>query len=187
MLFDLKLRSAAIWKWALSFRSHDWQLADYPVYFREQSPDPTSPFTSPRFVFHSNSAFIVNWNLAGHGDSEQAALNDLQREFLERKSALAEEGKSLPRPGIKVPIKFATQEQVNAHRDLSVDFIHRVLGLEEAWISDESSLWDFHTEETNQTYVEKIKQVYGVSVDDIESGELCEIFDRIASQRLAQK
>ena len=42
------------------------------------------------------------------------------------------------------------QERVNAHRDLADHFIQRVLGLEDAWISDESSLWDFHTDETNQ-------------------------------------
>jgi hypothetical protein len=187
MVTELKHRLLASWKWALSFRSHDWKLADYPIYFREQTPDPTSPFKGPRFVLHSNLVYIVNWDLTGHGDSKHAALNDLQGKFESRRVALAEEGKPLPRPGTKVPLRFATQERVNAHSELADDFIHRVFGLESAWISDESSLWDFHTEESNLDFQEKIRQVYGVLVDDIESGLLCEIFDRIASQRPDRK
>jgi hypothetical protein len=187
MLFDLNLRCKATWKWALSFRSHDWQLADYPIHFREQSPDPTSPYNAPRFVFHRFLASIVNWNLTGHGDSKQAALDDLQEKLVARKAALAEKGKTLPRPGTKVPIRFTTQERVNAHRDLADDFIQRVLQLEDVWISDGSSLWDFHTEESNHSLQEKIKEVYGVSVEDIESGKLCEIFDRIADSGRTHK
>jgi hypothetical protein len=167
-------------KWAISFRSRDWQFADYPICFREHSPDPTSPYNPPRFTFHRHSAFIAKWELIGFGDSRQDALNDLQGKFAARKAALAEEGKTPPRPGTKVPLQLATQERVNAHRELAEDFVQRVLGLEWAWISDESSLWDFHTEESNEHLIEKIRQVYGVSVDDIESGKLCEIFDRIA-------
>jgi len=187
MVTELKHQLAASWKWILSFRSRDWKLADYPIYFREQTPDPTSPFNNPRFVLHNNLASIVNWDLSGHGDSKQAALDDLQGKFTSRKVAFAEEGKYLPRPGTKVPPRFVTQERVNAHAELADDFIHRVLGLDGAWISDESSLWDFHTEESNRSFQEKIRQAYGVSVDDIESGLLYEIFDRIASRRPDRK
>jgi hypothetical protein len=48
-------------------------------------------------------------------------------------------------------------------------------------ISDQSSLWDFHSEETNNALIEKISQVYGVDVSDIESAKLCEILERIAA------
>ena len=47
------------------------------------------------------------------------------------------------RPGRKVNIEFASQEKVSSDPALSDDFIERILGLEGAWISDESSLWDF--------------------------------------------
>jgi hypothetical protein len=52
--------------------------------------------------------------------------------------------------------EFAPTERVNAHRKLAEDFTRRVLGLEWAWISDESSLWDFHTEKTNDALFAKI-------------------------------
>jgi hypothetical protein len=49
------------------------------------------------------------------------------------------------------------------------------------WISDESSLWDFHIEETNAQLVEKIDRIYGVDASDISNGNLAEDFDRIES------
>ena len=68
------------------------------------------------------------------------------------------------------------------HLDLAQDFIQRVLELDWAWTSDESSLWDFHTEETNDRLNAKIMGIYGVDVSDIKSGNLSEIFERIASK-----
>ena len=77
--------------------------------------------------------------------------------------------------------EFAPSQRVNAHRKLAEDFTRRVLGLEWAWLSDESSLWDFHTEKTNDALLAKIRDVYGVDVSDISSGRLYEIFERIAA------
>jgi hypothetical protein len=37
---------------------------------------------------------------------------------------------------------------------------------------DESSLWDFHGDESNEALPTKIKEVYGVDVSDIRSGEI---------------
>ncbi len=177
----------ARWKWALSFRAHDWQLADYPIQIRKQPPDPDIPFdNNPRFKSHSYVARVVNWpTMMGSGDSREEALNDLRATFLARKANLADEGKPLPRPGTDVPIEFASQERVEAHPELAQDFIHRVLELRGAFISDESSLWDFHNEESNDALVAKIREVYSVDVSDIESGNLYQILDRIAATRLA--
>ncbi len=58
-----------------------------------------------------------------------------------------------------------------------------MLGLGWAFVSDESSLWDFHTGETNKVLIAKIKDPYGVDVSDIESGNLAMILDRIATSR----
>jgi hypothetical protein len=52
-----------------------------------------------------------------------------------------------------------------------------------AWISDESSLWDFHEDETNESLTDKIRHIYGVDVSDISSGNLANIFDRILEHR----
>jgi hypothetical protein len=58
-----------------------------------------------------------------------------------------------------------------------------VLGLDWAWISDESSLWDFHHDETNDALISKIDEVYGVDVSDIQSARLTEILERIATRQ----
>jgi predicted RNase H-like HicB family nuclease len=177
----------ACWKWALSFRAREWKLADYPIYIRKQLPNPDSPFdNSPRFKFHNYVARVVNWpTMDGFGDSREEALIDLRATFLARKANLAEEGKPLPRPGTNVSIQFASQERVNEHPDLTKDFIHRVLDLPWAFISDESSLWDFHNEESNDALVAKIREVYSVDVSDIEPGNIYQILDRIAQTRPA--
>jgi hypothetical protein len=46
-----------------------------------------------------------------------------------------------------VQIELASQQRTDVHAELAEGFIHRVLELESAWISDESSLWNFHGEE----------------------------------------
>jgi predicted RNase H-like HicB family nuclease len=177
----------ARWKWAMSFRARDWQLADYPIFIRQQLPDPDSPFdNNPRFKLHNYVARVVDWTaMDSHGDSREEALNNLRAKFLARKAKLVKERKPLPRPGTEVPIEFASQERVNVHPELTKDFINRVLGLPWAFISDGSSLWDFHTEENNNALFAKIREVYSVDVSDIESGNLGEILDRIAATRLA--
>ena len=127
---------------------------------------------------------LVNWAvMSGTGDTREEAMADLRAKFLERSAKLAGEGKSLPRPGTKVPIQFASRERVDAHPELLQDFIHRVLGLEWAFVSDESSLWNFHTEENSNVLVAKICILYGVDVSDIESENIGEILDRIAASR----
>jgi hypothetical protein len=168
-------------KWALSFLSRDWELEDYPISIRNQDPDADGSYDdNPRFKLHRFVASITNWNVEGFGDSKEEALSDLRSSFASRKAKLKDDGKPLPRPGTKVPIQFASQVRVNAHPDLTQDFIERVLGFEWAFISDESSLWDFHSNETNEILLVKIKDVYGVNVEDIQSARIWEILDRIA-------
>jgi predicted RNase H-like HicB family nuclease len=101
----------------------------------------------------------VNWHLSGGGDSREEALQNLNSTFAAVKSRKKETGEALPRPGTRVPLEFASQQRVKTHAELAEDFIHRVLELESAWISDESSLWDFHTNENNDTYHAKIMAV----------------------------
>jgi hypothetical protein len=181
----VKNRIFAFWKHCLSFRKHDWELSDYPVAIREHKFNPD--YSSPRFTQHRYVAYIVNWALTGGGDTPQEAISDLQNKFQSIKSAWKLERRSLLRPGTVGPVEFASQERIGANRDLSEEFIRRVLDLDWAWISDESSLWDFHTNETNDLLQAKIMEVYGVDVSDIESAKLSAILDRIAaSQKPAQ-
>ena len=66
-------------------------------------------------------------------------------------------------------LEFASRTRVSAHPELVEDFTRRVLNLDWAFISDESSLWDFHEAGTNGALIARIKEVYGVDVSDIES------------------
>ena len=113
----------------------------------------------------------------GDGETEIEALEKLRENFESHKRT----GKKLPRPGTRVPIEFAARDRLARHAKLQEDFVRRVLDIQWAWISDESSLWDFHKDETNAQLVEKILTIYRVDVSDISSGNLADIFDRIES------
>jgi len=117
--------------------------------------------------------------MSGSAKSRLGALEELRKNFDRFKATKP----GLPRPGTKVPVEFATRERVGKHSDLAKDFVKRVLDLEWAWISDESSLWDFHDDETNESLTDKIRRIYGVDVSDISSGNLADIFDRIQEYR----
>jgi hypothetical protein len=164
------------WKWCCSFAKTDWELEDYPISIKRQEVDLNLP---ARFTQHPCWARVLGWHIDAGGASKAEAMNALREQFAKRKTDWLKTGKPLPRPGVRVPIEFASQERLSAHAELAEDFIHRILGLESAWISDESSLSNFHFEETNGELVAKIREVYGVDVSDIESGKLWEIFDRI--------
>lgn len=173
----------AAWKFCLSFHKSEWELDDYPVVIREQKIDLDLADLTERCVQQPYLARVLNWwVLTGGGNTPQEAMQDLVVQFERMKNDRQREGKLMPRPGTKVPIEFAPSVRVYAHPELTNDFIQRVLGLDWAFISDGSSLGDFHTEETNDVLHAKIKQVYGVDVSDIESGNLAAILDRIASR-----
>ncbi len=174
----------ACWKYFLSLFKRDWNLSDYPISVRKHEID--SGYASARLKQHRYSARIVNWwVLSGTGDTEEEALQDLQKSFSTTKAERAKSGKKLPRPGTDVEIEFSSRERVDAHPELAEDFIRSVLNLDWAWISDESSLWDFHSSDDNQALIEKINEVYGVDVSDLESAKLWQILDRIAACRVA--
>jgi hypothetical protein len=171
----------ALWKRLLSYRKRDWELKDYPVIFRTQDIDPEP--RPKRLQLQPHVAQIANWWICGTGETPAEALRNLEEIFRIASAVRKEEGTKLPRPGVNPPIEFASSARIEAVGELSDDFIHRILGFEWAMISDESSLWDFHSEETNNTLIEKIRQVYGVDVSDIESAKLCEILERIKQSR----
>lgn len=110
-------------------------------------------------------------------------MENLGVQFDQMKQNRRQDRKLMPRPGTKVPIEFAPSDRVYAHPELTDDFIHRVLGLDWAFVSDQSSLWHFHTGETNDVVIAKIKDIYGVDVSDIESGNIATILHRIATGR----
>lgn len=83
--------------------------------------------------------------------------------------------------GKKMKFELAPTEKIDAYEELAIDFFERVLGMsrEDCLITDESSLWDFHTEKSGEEFYHKIAEVYGVDVSDVKGGNLVEIFERI--------
>jgi hypothetical protein len=183
-LVSLKDKTSAGWKWFLSLFKKDWEVSDYPISVREHEIDPS--YVGTRLNQHRYTAQIVNWwVITGEGDTKAEALQELRKRFATTKVERTKDGKQLPRPGAHVPIEFASSKGVDAHAELVEEFIRRVLNLDWAWISDESSLWDFHSSDDNQELIAKINEVYGVDVSDIESAKLGQILDRIASSRVS--
>jgi hypothetical protein len=158
-----------------SLLKRDWRLEDYPLSLWTQRESP--PGTPSRLLTYPWRASIINWYLSGTGATPALAVEDLRK----RLETLKLNGEELPRPGTKVPIQFAATDRIDRHTELADDFVRRVLGLERAWISNESSLWDFHCEESNADLEKKIHDIYGVDVSDIESGNLGAILDRIGA------
>src|ERR1700722_6649526 len=162
-LIGLKNRFRARWKWFLSLLKRDWRLSDYPISVREHAVD--ASHVNARLKQHRYTAQIVNWwVISGGGNTKLEALQELQKSFATVKAEKANQGKRLPRPGTHVKIEFASRDRVDAHAELAEDFIRRVLGLDWAFVSDESSLWDFHSSDDNQDLIAKINEVYGVDV-----------------------
>jgi hypothetical protein len=186
----MSLREAltAAWKFCLSFRKKEWELSDYPVVIRELNTDLDLGSDFRRVKQQRYLARVVKWwVLTGGGDTEQQVIRDLAARFDKMKADWQHQGKPFPRPGTQVPIEFAPSEHVRAHPELTDDFIKRVLGLDWAFVSDGSSLWDFHTNKSNDALHAKIKDTYGVDVSDIESGNLAEILDRIATNKRSER
>jgi hypothetical protein len=169
----VKDRLRAAWKFCLSLLKSDWEISDYPVVIREHEVDPS--YVGTRLKQHRYSASVVNWwVVTGGGDTAREAFQELEKAFAVIKGERSKKQQRLPRPGVHVPIEFSSQRRVSAHPELAEDFVQRVLNLDWALVSDESSLWDFHHAETNEALIVKIKQVYGVDVSDIESAKLSE-------------
>ena len=165
----------AVGKFLASFRKRAWSVEDYPVVIkhREQSPDPGA-----RFIHYPWSVLIINWwHIRGDGTTLQLAMEDLQKKLSDH------DPQELPRPGTGRPleISYASQDEIAKLEHVAGQFFPAILKIayEDCIITDESSLWDFHGDETNDEYHLRILEHYDVDVSDIQSGNLVEIFKRI--------
>lgn len=174
---EIAFQARALWKRVASTLKTEWAIEDYPIKVQSHRILITSQaFRHKPFAW---TATVINWpGMSGGGDTRQEALEELRKCFKQFKDS----NKDLPRPGAKVPIQFAANTRVKLHASLAKDFAKRVLGVEWAWISDESSLSDFCDKVTSDTLVQRIRIAYGVDVSDIPSGNLADILDRIAQR-----
>ena len=170
---------SVVWKYLCSFFKQEWSAEDYPIRVRYLD-DKATDHPARWKPFHVDAAVINWWQMSGAGETKADAIKDLTTKIEARKAR----GERLPRPGTGLPIEFAASGRVEAHHRLATDFVKRVLGLDitDCFVSDESSLWDFHADEDNTLLYNKIMLIYGVDVSDIESAKLADIFDRLAAR-----
>ena len=173
-------QAKAFGKFVQSFRKREWDVHDYPLLVIDRG----HVESLGRLKAFRWTVQIINWlHMRGDADTKEAALEGL-REQLDRHRA--EKG-SLPRPGTgrKMDVTFAATERVAANYDLVADIVRRVIGMEpeDCFVSDESTLWDFHHGEDNAEYHRKIVVLYGVDVSDLEPPTLAAIAERIRQQR----
>jgi len=167
-------------KYLLSLAKSDWKLTNYPIRFRHFNGSNTDALQG-RLKPIPWSAQIINWwQLDGFGDTKQQAYADLETKFNKFKA----DGKTLPRPGTGLPIEFAATDRVRLFDDIADDFFRRILDMNyrECFISDESTLWDFHAEESNEHFHKKVWDAYRVDISDIDDGNLVKIFERIENR-----
>jgi hypothetical protein len=164
--------------WAASFVRRDWTIESYPLRVRHFDH---SGYTSPdRLRPVEWSVQVLRWTaMQGHGESREAAMSNLIENFARYR--LKDE--PLPRPGSYKAIEFASSEKLESYREVEEDFVRHILDVEWAFLSDESSLWDFSMEETLAEFYERITKRYGVDVSNIEGANLVAIFDRIGRSK----
>lgn len=167
-----------VFAWVASFLMRDWSIESYPLRFRHFD---TSGYTgSERLRPVEWSVQVLRWvGMQGHGATREAAMFNLQENF----ARFQLRGEPLPRPGSYKPIEFASSEKLEGYREIEEEFVRHILDVEWAFLSDESSLWDFSQDETLAELYGRIANRYGVDVSDIEGANLVAIFDRISRSR----
>ena len=78
------------------------------------------------------------------------------------------------------PLTFADTARIDKIApDLRNDFVRRILQTPWAFISDESSLWDFSDEPTLHELQGRILDVYQTDIVDISDGNIASILERL--------
>src|SRR3990172_2959950 len=77
--------------------------------------------------------------------------------------------------------------QVERHAAIVRDLLQRVVRVDpDNWfVTDQSSLWDFHDGRDNKDYIRRIALLYEVDVSDLEPPTLADIARRIHERRLS--
>jgi hypothetical protein len=163
--------------WAASFLKRRWDFDDYPLDYVDQGECDSK---LPERLRHKRwRADMINWPaVSGLCESKEEALADAKKKFAAHEAS----GEKMWRPGTGPGIVFADNQAVAENAALRDHFIQNVLGFEWAWVSDESSLWDFHEKADNGDLYLKIGEVYGVDVSHIEGAKLAAIFAEIMEQ-----
>jgi len=161
----------AAYKYLMSFSKTDWQLEDYPVRVVSQTPSSDSAALPPY------CAQIINSWLVGQGDNPTAALADLRKNL-----ELARANGSLPRPGSRPKIWFASSDQIDRHGEFAYYFVEQIARVRPVFLSDETTLGDFFGDEEVEQAYRKIALLYGIDVREMTYEPLWRVIDAIHSK-----
>ena len=119
--------------------------------------------------------------LKAAGQTQEEALSELERLFLERVAYLEAAGKPLPIPGEAPEEMFSTSMRIDAQAAMARDFFKRVLGLDydEVFISDATKLEEFGEFASLR---DRIHTVYAVDIGLVLERPLWMILEQIRSQ-----
>jgi hypothetical protein len=175
-------QALAVSKFLKSFFRRDWSVRDYPLKVSQRPVDQL--LVTKRFKELAWTAQIVNWwHMRGDGMSRDEALADLSG-----KLAVYKTSHRLPRPGTGAPLEvtWALSEAITQFEDVAYEIVERLFDIprEDCILTDESSLWDFHGEETNEPYLVALKQIFGVDASDLKPPTIAEIARRFQNVRL---
>jgi len=133
------------------------------------------------------SARVLNWpGPTGLGKTEDEARSALIDSLHAISIYRLKTGQSMPRPGAKVPIEFASATRVNADTALLDDFIEQVLGFgpdEGVFISDLSSIGDFGDDDEVARIKARIEQLYGMAITESGPILVADILERVRALR----
>jgi hypothetical protein len=167
-----QLRIAKSWLASL-FRS-EWRPEHYPIAVRVQVEAPEEA----RWCAH-----VLNWpGPVGLGSTKQQARAALETSLRAIAASRLTEGKSMPRPGTRLPIEFASTARVEGDPALLSEFITKALGFgpdDPVFISDESSICDFGDDERVQEIRANIREHFDLAVDRPEPVRIADVLEAI--------
>ncbi len=159
-----------------SYFKQDWDIEDYPIKIYTIDNEGESKI---RF-----GALVKEWaGMVGHGETKEKAFEDLKENF-----KLFKDNNELPRPGTKVPLRFALTSEIEPYEDIAVEFFEKILRLNyyDCFVSDESSLANFESlegDENPSDFKDKIlKRVldnYNVDITNTYDKYLTVVFEKI--------
>jgi hypothetical protein len=162
----------------LSYFKSDWCFNDYPISIDKISGSDPSVYTGN----------ILNWwSMTSRGETKEMAAQNLKAKFNEY---LGQKEK-LPRPGDRVPLKYASTEQISKYRATFIEYYDKVLSEYSGFpwfVSDLTNLssWEpINNSEKKQRKEEIIRRTqneYGIDIRDYYDEPIYKILAIIAEK-----
>ena len=166
-----------------SYFKKNWEFEDYP----------TKTWENPNAT-EDNIAFgagIINWSMmVSHGASREEALKELEQHFNEYRK----NNDDLCRPGVHVPLKFASSKEIDKYEKTAVHYFKSFLKMDyyDGFYSDFTILSFLRGEETDEdtmktVIISRTKENYQVDISDIYDEPIWKIFERIDTKGNASR